>query len=96
MAVICGTPAPVTTRVVQIDPGPMPTLMPSAPARANSQAPSKVATFPASSSTPGSFDFTSFTASSTFVDGEHVHFGFGQFLSAFQKISGGANGRAYA
>ena len=33
MAVICGTPAPVTTRVVQIEPGPIPTLMPSAPAR---------------------------------------------------------------
>ena len=27
MAVICGTPAPVTTRVVQMEPGPMPTLM---------------------------------------------------------------------
>ena len=26
MAVICGMPAPVTTRVVQMDPGPMPTL----------------------------------------------------------------------
>ena len=26
MAVICGTPAPVTTRVVQIEPGPMPTF----------------------------------------------------------------------
>ena len=31
MAVICGTPAPLTTRVVQMEPGPMPTLMPSAP-----------------------------------------------------------------
>ena len=37
MAVICGTPAPVTTRVVQIEPGPMPTLMASAPARASSK-----------------------------------------------------------
>jgi len=26
MAVICGTPAPETTRVVQMEPGPMPTL----------------------------------------------------------------------
>src|SRR5258708_7841050 len=68
MAVICGTPAPVTTRVVQMEPGPMPTLMPSAPARASSQAPSKVATLPASSCISGSFDFKSFTASSTFVD----------------------------
>ena len=31
-AVICGTPMPVTTRVVQMEPGPMPTLMASAPA----------------------------------------------------------------
>jgi hypothetical protein len=30
------------------------------------------------------------------VDGEHVHFGFGQFLGALQKIAGGADGRAYA
>ena len=32
MAVTCGTPTPATTRVVQIEPGPMPTLTPSAPA----------------------------------------------------------------
>jgi hypothetical protein len=31
MAVICGTPTPATMRVVQIEPGPMPTLTPSAP-----------------------------------------------------------------
>ncbi len=31
-AVICGTPTPATMRVVQIEPGPMPTLTPSAPA----------------------------------------------------------------
>jgi hypothetical protein len=30
MAVICGTPTPATMRVVQIEPGPMPTLTPSA------------------------------------------------------------------
>ena len=30
-AVICGTPTPATMRVVQIEPGPMPTLTPSAP-----------------------------------------------------------------
>src|SRR5208282_5107714 len=53
IAVICGTPTPVTMRVVQIDPGPMPTLIPSTPARTNSQAPSKVATLPAISSTSG-------------------------------------------
>jgi len=31
MAVICGTPTPATTRVVQMEPGPMPTFTPSAP-----------------------------------------------------------------
>ena len=31
-AVICGTPMPATTRVVQMEPGPMPTLTTSAPA----------------------------------------------------------------
>ena len=47
MAVNWGTPKPVTTRVVQMDPGPMPTLMASAPASANSRAPSRDATLPA-------------------------------------------------
>ena len=32
IAVICGTPTPATTRVVQIEPGPMPTFTASAPA----------------------------------------------------------------
>ena len=32
IAVICGTPTPETTRVVQMEPGPMPTLTASAPA----------------------------------------------------------------
>ena len=49
IAVICGTPAPETTRVVQIDPGPMPTLMPSTPSDVSSRAPSYVATLPAMS-----------------------------------------------
>ena len=40
IAVICGTPAPLTTRVVQIEPGPMPTLMPSTPSAIRSRAPS--------------------------------------------------------
>jgi hypothetical protein len=31
IAVICGTPTPATIRVVQIEPGPMPTLTASAP-----------------------------------------------------------------
>ena len=40
MAVIWGTPAPETTRVVQMEPGPMPTLMPSTPSEISSLAPS--------------------------------------------------------
>ena len=40
MAVICGMPAPVTIRVVQMEPGPMPTLTASAPASISASAPS--------------------------------------------------------
>lgn len=47
MAVSCGTPTPEIILVVQIDPGPIPTLTASAPARIKSLAPSVVATFPA-------------------------------------------------
>src|SRR5699024_5642707 len=46
-AVICGTPTPATTRVVQIDPGPIPTLTTDAPASINALVASAVATFPA-------------------------------------------------
>ena len=40
IAVSCGTPTPATMRVVQIEPGPMPTLIASAPASINALAPS--------------------------------------------------------
>ena len=46
IAEICGTPTPATMRVVQIEPGPTPTLMPSAPASTSAWAPSRVATLP--------------------------------------------------
>src|ERR1035438_2341657 len=65
IAVSCGTPAPETTRVVQIDPGPIPTLMPSTPSEINSQAPSYVATFPVMSCTCGSARLSAFTAAMT-------------------------------
>ena len=45
-AVTCGAPTPVTMRVVQIEPGPTPTLTASAPASTNAWAPSRVATLP--------------------------------------------------
>ena len=52
MAVTWGTPTPATTRVVQIEPGPTPTLTPSTPASMSACAPSFVATFPPTISTP--------------------------------------------
>src|SRR5213083_2483910 len=39
MAVICGTPTPVTTRVVQIEPGPTPTFTASTPRSTSARAP---------------------------------------------------------
>ena len=56
---------PVTMRVVQIEPGPMPTFTASAPARMSAHAPSNVPTFPASNSISGSFDLMVLTASIT-------------------------------
>ena len=50
IAVICGTPTPEITRVVQIEPGPMPTFTASAPAAIKSVAPCLVATLPATTS----------------------------------------------
>ena len=41
MAVSCGTPTPATMRVVQIEPGPIPILMASAPASISALAPSR-------------------------------------------------------
>ena len=46
-AEICGTPTPATTRVVQIEPGPMPTFTASAPAATKARAASGVAILPA-------------------------------------------------
>ena len=51
IAVSCGTPTPATMRVVQIEPGPMPTLIASAPASISACAPSRVATLPAMTET---------------------------------------------
>ncbi len=46
MAVTCGTPTPVTTRVVQMEPGPMPTLTASTPRSTSALVPWSVATLP--------------------------------------------------
>ena len=53
IAVICGTPTPATTRVVQIDPGPTPTFTASAPALIRACAPARVATLPPITSVVG-------------------------------------------
>ena len=55
MALICGTPIPATTRVVQIEPGPIPTLTASAPASINAFVASPVATLPAITCRSGNF-----------------------------------------
>src|SRR6266849_1037867 len=65
IAVICGTPTPATTRVVQMDPGPMPTFTASAPASQSAAAPSLVATLPATSSMPRKLLFSTRTDSTT-------------------------------
>src|SRR6266851_2963289 len=65
MAVICGTPTPVTTRVVQIEPGPTPTFTASTPRSTRARAPASVATLPATSCTSGNASRSSDTVSST-------------------------------
>ena len=64
--VICGAPTPATTRVVQMEPGPIPTLIASAPASIMAFAALRVARLPPMTSTrsPNSF-FTRETISST-------------------------------
>ncbi len=65
IAVSCGTPTPATMRVVQIEPGPMPTLMASAPQSISALAPSVVATLPATTCTAFDIRLMRVTASST-------------------------------
>jgi hypothetical protein len=64
-AVSCGTPTPVTTRVVQMEPGPTPTFTASTPRSTNAAAPARVATLPATSCTSGNASRTFAVASST-------------------------------
>ena len=49
----CGTPTPATIRVVQIEPGPIPTFTASQPACTSACAPSAVATLPATTCMSG-------------------------------------------
>ena len=64
-AVICGTPTPVTTRVVQMLPGPMPTFTASTPASNSALAPSPVPTLPPMTATSGCFCLIQLMRSST-------------------------------
>lgn len=63
-----GTPAPATILVIQMDPFPIPHLIPSAPALIKFKAPSPVATDPATISTSGKVFFKVFTASIQIVE----------------------------
>ena len=64
-AEICGTPTPATTRVVQMEPGPMPTLTASAPASTSARAASAVAILPAMTWISAHLALMRFTVSST-------------------------------
>ena len=68
IALICGTPMPATTRVVQMEPGPMPTLTQSAPALMSASVASGVATLPATSWMSGYFSLTSLTTRMMFAE----------------------------
>ena len=63
IAVTCGTPTPATILVVQIDPGPIPTLTASTPTLIKAFAASFVAIFPAINCTLGYFFLMSLTES---------------------------------
>ena len=65
IAVICGTPAPVTTRVVQMLPGPIPTLTASTPRSTSARVASAVATLPTISGMSGSSSRSLAAAAST-------------------------------
>ena len=64
-AVSCGTPTPATIRVVQIEPGPTPTLTALTPHSISALVASPVATLPATSCSFGNFLRVALTASST-------------------------------
>ena len=65
IALICGTPTPATIRVVQIEPGPIPTFTASAPYSTSALAAAAVAMLPPITSTCGNVCLTQRTRSST-------------------------------
>ena len=100
-AEICGTPTPATTRVVQIEPGPMPTLTPSAPAATSASAASAVTTLPPmtcmlrmrflDASHAVQYAFREPVGS---VHDDDVHAGLDQRVDAIVGVVAGAHGRA--
>ena len=104
-AVTWGTPTPATMRVVQIEPGPTPTLTASTPASMSACAPSRVATLPPMTSMwsndgvglepaddvddPGGLAVGG-------VDHEHVDSRVAQRLGALPRVAEEADGRADA
>jgi hypothetical protein len=101
MAVICGTPTPATMRVVQIEPGPMPTLTPSAPWSSIASAASAVAILPPITSTIGKFFLIHLTRSSTplrmavrGIDDQDIDARFGEQFDAFLGAGADADGGA--
>jgi hypothetical protein len=102
IAVSCGTPTPATMRVVQIEPGPMPTFTASAPASISARVASAVATLPAITCT--SFDrfLHPLTASPRLgmamggVDHDQVDARIDQRLGAFEARIAHGRGRRHA
>ena len=93
IAVSCGTPTPATTRVVQIEPGPIPTLTASAPAPISALVASAVATLPATIWTafecladPLDRGGTSLIVAVRGVDHDQVAFGVDQGLDAREAL----------
>jgi len=68
MAVSWGTPIPAMTRVVQMEPGPIPTLTASTPASTSFWAPPGRAVFPPINSTDGKLRFISRMGSKTALE----------------------------
>jgi len=97
-AVICGTPTPATTRVVQIEPGPIPTLTASTPAATRSSAASLVTMLPAMSSRSPQRDFNRAAISEHAagmpvrrVEHHHIDPGFAQRHHPIQRVGRGAD-----
>ncbi len=98
IALICGTPTPAMTRVVQIEPGPMPTLTPSAPCLTRSSAASAVTMLPPITCMSGYFalilrDHFQHAARMAVrgVHDDHIDSGFAQCRDPVQRIRRGAD-----